>query len=206
MQTDGADATDPAPGLVLDAAAVLYAGGQSTGMTLAAVDRLNEGLGTTGTLVPTWASLQLVGSGGAVRVAAGSPTGVNMRRVAATMTVVDRAQDGPLDADEARDQRSDERLGERLTPQSRDTAPSEPAQCRTERGHQHHGRMLCPEDHREGARPGGTGEAEDQRVGDGLRSGRGQFATHDVGVERTVLGAVDDRHRRGDPPHVHAGR
>ena len=97
MQTDGADATDPRD-LVLDAAAVLHASGQSTGMTLAAVDRLNEGLGTTGTLVPTWASLQLVGPRGAVRVAAGSPTGVNMRRVAATMTVVDRAQDGPLDA------------------------------------------------------------------------------------------------------------
>lgn len=43
MPTDRADATDPAPDLVLDAAAVLYASGQSTGMTLAAVDRLNRG-------------------------------------------------------------------------------------------------------------------------------------------------------------------
>jgi uncharacterized membrane protein YjjP (DUF1212 family) len=102
MQTDGADATDPAPDLVLDAAAVLYASGQSTGMTLAAVDRLNMGLGTSGTLVPTWAALQLVGPRGGLRVAPGSPTGLNMRRVAATMTVVDRAQDGPLDADTVR--------------------------------------------------------------------------------------------------------
>ncbi|GAB7067027.1 threonine/serine exporter family protein [Mycobacterium hodleri] len=102
MQTDGADATDPVPDLVLDAAAVLHVSGQSTGMTLAAVDRMNGGLGSTGTLVPTWASLQLVGPAGAVRVAAGSPTGVNMRRVAATMAVVDRAQDGPLDPDQVR--------------------------------------------------------------------------------------------------------
>lgn len=104
MQTDGSGATDAASDLVLDAAAVLYAGGQSTGMTLAAVDRLNTGLGTVGTLVPTWASLQLVGHDRTVRVAPGSPTGLNMRRVAATMAVVDRAQDGPLDADAVRDE------------------------------------------------------------------------------------------------------
>jgi uncharacterized membrane protein YjjP (DUF1212 family) len=88
--------------IVLDAAALLHVNGQSTSMTLTAVDRLNRGLSTTSTLVPAWASLLLVGSGTAARVAAVSPTSVSMRRVATAMAVVDRAQDGPLDPDEVR--------------------------------------------------------------------------------------------------------
>ncbi len=98
MPTDGADAID----IVLDAAALLHANGQSTGMTLTAVDRLNRGLNTRTTLIPAWASLQLVGPEKTMRVAAISPTGVSMRRVAAAMKVVDRAQDGPLDRDDVR--------------------------------------------------------------------------------------------------------
>ena len=89
----GAGATD----VVLDAAALLHGNGQSTGMTLTAVERLNRGLKTAVTLIPTWPSLQLVDPGGVVRAAAVSPTAINMRRVAAVMAVVDRAQDGPLE-------------------------------------------------------------------------------------------------------------
>ena len=91
--TDGTDAID----LVIDAAALLHVNGQSTSMTLTAVDRLNRGLSTTSTLIPAWASLLLVGPDAATRVAAVSPTGISMRRVAAAMAVIDRAQDGPLD-------------------------------------------------------------------------------------------------------------
>ncbi|TPG34896.1 threonine/serine ThrE exporter family protein [Mycolicibacterium hodleri] len=98
MPTDGAAAHDPID-IVLDAAALLYANGQSTGMTLTAVDRLNRGLNSAITLIPTWPSLQLTGPGDAIRVAAISPTGVSMRRVATAMKVIDRAQDGPLDRD-----------------------------------------------------------------------------------------------------------
>lgn len=94
MQSDGSDAND----IVLDAAVLLQANGQSTGMTLAAVDRLNDGLDTSGTLIPTWPVLHLVGPDATARTAAVSPTGVNMRRVAAAMAIIDRAQDGPLDA------------------------------------------------------------------------------------------------------------
>ena len=94
------DVRDPLD-LVLDAAALLHVNGQSTGMTLTAVDRLNRGLGTTATLIPTWSSLQVISST-AVRVAAVSPTNVSMRRVATAMAAVDRAQDGPLDADALR--------------------------------------------------------------------------------------------------------
>jgi uncharacterized membrane protein YjjP (DUF1212 family) len=90
------DGVDP-PDIVLEAAVLLHVNGQSTGMTLAAVDRLNRGLATTCTLIPQWASLLLVGRGQEMRAAAVSPTGVNMRRVAAAMTVIDRAQDGPLE-------------------------------------------------------------------------------------------------------------
>jgi uncharacterized membrane protein YjjP (DUF1212 family) len=92
--TDGTDAID----IVIDAAALLHVNGQSTGMTLTAVDRLNRGLRTTNTLIPTWASLLLVGPDATTRVAAVSPTGISMRRVAAAMAVIDRAQDGPLDS------------------------------------------------------------------------------------------------------------
>lgn len=88
--------------LVLDAAALLHVNGQSTSMTVTAVDRLNRGLNITSTLAPTWASLLLVGPGTATRVAAVSPTNVSMRRVAKAMAVIDRAQDGPLDRDEVR--------------------------------------------------------------------------------------------------------
>jgi uncharacterized membrane protein YjjP (DUF1212 family) len=100
-----ADLPDPAGAaidLVLDAAVLLHVNGQSTSMTVTAVDRLNQGLGTTSTLIPSWASLFLVGPHAATRVAAVSPTAISMRRVAAAMAVIDRAQDGPLDRDEVR--------------------------------------------------------------------------------------------------------
>ena len=84
---------------VLAAAVLLHDNGQSTDMTLIAADRLNRGLGISCTLIPSWASILAIGDGPAppVRVSAANPVGVNMRRVAAAMRVVDRAEDGPLD-------------------------------------------------------------------------------------------------------------
>jgi uncharacterized membrane protein YjjP (DUF1212 family) len=86
---------------VMKAAALLHENGQSTGMTMIAVDRLNRGLGIRTTLIPSWASLLLVGDGAAapVRVAAATPVAVNMRRVSAAMRTIDRAEDGPLRRD-----------------------------------------------------------------------------------------------------------
>src|SRR4051812_7775779 len=95
---DGRDAVD----IVMDAAVLLHLNGQSTNMTMTAVDRLNRGLGTTSTLIPSWASLLLVGPEVSTRVAAVSPTGISMRRVATAMTIIDKAQDGPLDRDAVR--------------------------------------------------------------------------------------------------------
>ncbi len=96
--SDRSDAID----IVLDAAILLHANGQSTSMTLTAVDRLNRGLGTTTTLIPTWSALLLVGQYGETRVAAVAPTGINMRRVATAMAVIDTAEDGPPDPDVVR--------------------------------------------------------------------------------------------------------
>src|SRR3954451_21498624 len=93
MRADGTDPLD----VVLAAAALLQVDGQSTGMTLTAVERLNRGFGITSSLIASWPCLQLTGADGSVRVADVSPTAVSMRRVAATMAIVDKAQDGPLD-------------------------------------------------------------------------------------------------------------
>lgn len=87
---------------LLAAAALLYANGQSTPMTQTAVERLNRGLGLDAAVVPTWSMLTLtaVGSRNTVLTAPVSPTVINMRRVASMMAVIDRAQDGPLEATE----------------------------------------------------------------------------------------------------------
>jgi uncharacterized membrane protein YjjP (DUF1212 family) len=96
---DHAAGEEAALGTVMKAAVLLQESGQSTSMTLVAVDRLNMGLGIRCTLIPSWASL-LLASGHAnvpVRVASVSPVAVNMRRVASAMRTIDRAEDGPLD-------------------------------------------------------------------------------------------------------------
>jgi uncharacterized membrane protein YjjP (DUF1212 family) len=83
---------------VLQAAAVLYANGQSTPMTETAIARLNRGLGLDTVLIPSWPMLTLTTDGSCETVLTQpiSPTGINMRRVATLMRVIDRAQDGPL--------------------------------------------------------------------------------------------------------------
>ena len=84
---------------LLAATALLYANGQSTQMTQTAVERLNRGLDLDAVVVPSWSMLTLTAAGSytTVLTAAVSPTAVNMRRVASMMSVVDRAQDGPLE-------------------------------------------------------------------------------------------------------------
>lgn len=84
---------------LLAATALLYANGQSSQMTQTAVARLNRGLELDAVVVPSWSMLTLTaeGSRNTVLTAAVSPTAVNMRKVATMMSVVDRAQDGPLE-------------------------------------------------------------------------------------------------------------
>jgi uncharacterized membrane protein YjjP (DUF1212 family) len=84
---------------LLAATEVLYANGQSTHMTMTAVDRLNRGLDLDAVVVPSWSTLTLTAAGSrdVVLTAPVSPTAVNMSKVATMMDVVDRAQDGPLE-------------------------------------------------------------------------------------------------------------
>ncbi|MCP9271288.1 threonine/serine exporter family protein [Mycolicibacterium arenosum] len=84
---------------LLAAASLLFANGQSTAMTQTAVARLNRGLDLDAVVVPTWSMLTLTAAGSRTTVltSAVSPTAINMRRVAAMMSVADRAQDGPLE-------------------------------------------------------------------------------------------------------------
>src|ERR1700758_5494656 len=84
---------------VLSAAVLLHDNGQSTDMTLIAVDRLNRGLGLRSILIPSWTSMLVIGDGPAPsgRVRAAHPVGVNMRRGSAAMRVSDGGEDGPLD-------------------------------------------------------------------------------------------------------------
>jgi uncharacterized membrane protein YjjP (DUF1212 family) len=89
--------SDERHGSLLAAAALLFANGQSTSMTQTAVTRLNQGLGIDAVLIPSWSMLTLKGTHDTVLTAAVSPTGINMRRVASMMTVIDRARDGQLD-------------------------------------------------------------------------------------------------------------
>ncbi|MBV9088509.1 MAG: threonine/serine exporter family protein [Mycobacteriaceae bacterium] len=94
MQAEGDDLDT-----VLKAAALLHENGQSTGMTMIAVDRLNQGLGVRATLIPSWASLLVIGGAppAPVRAVAATPAAINMRRVSAAMRTIDQAEDGPLD-------------------------------------------------------------------------------------------------------------
>lgn len=105
---------------VLSAAVLLHDNGQSTDMTLIAVNRLNRGLGRSSTLIPSWNSMLLTGSGPdpQVRVGAANPVGVNMRRVSAAMRAIDRSEDGPLDR---------ERLGRALADAAGQGGSSTPA-------------------------------------------------------------------------------
>jgi hypothetical protein len=72
---------DAALDTVMKAAVLLQESGQSTSMTMVAVDRLNMGVGIRSTLIPSWASLVLASPhpGVPARVASVSPVGVRKK-------------------------------------------------------------------------------------------------------------------------------
>jgi len=85
------------------AAALLHDNGQSTSMTLVAVQRLSRGLGQPAVVIPGWSSITAYdprGGGEHVLVAEVHPTAVNMRRVATLMQVIDDAEHRSLRRDE----------------------------------------------------------------------------------------------------------
>lgn len=94
---------DEALGTILRAAVLLHDNGQSTSMTLTAVQRLSAGLGQPAVVIPGWTSVTAYDprrGGRNVLVGETHPTAVNMRRVAALMRAVDDAETRPLQRDE----------------------------------------------------------------------------------------------------------
>ncbi|MCU1407366.1 MAG: hypothetical protein JWQ43_3669 [Glaciihabitans sp.] len=79
--------------LVARAAALLHVSGESTTVTLAAVDRLNHGLGTNFELLPSWASMTVLAKGRDPVTTVAPPVGVAMRSVTIAMRVIDRVGD-----------------------------------------------------------------------------------------------------------------
>jgi uncharacterized membrane protein YjjB (DUF3815 family) len=76
--------------LVARAAALLHANGESTAVTLAAVERLNRGLNTDFQLVPNWTSITVLDKGRGPLTIVAPPEGVAMRTVAIAMRVIDK--------------------------------------------------------------------------------------------------------------------
>src|SRR5258708_24204654 len=85
--------------LVLTFARVLHVNGQSTHETVAAAERLSKSLGLRATIIPGWEELQLQTADGSARlvsIAAASPTGVDMDRVASAMQEIEEVDAGRL--------------------------------------------------------------------------------------------------------------
>jgi uncharacterized membrane protein YjjP (DUF1212 family) len=85
--------------LVLAFARLLYVNGQSTDDTLTAAERLCRNLGLRATIIPRWGELQLHATDGIsqlLSVAAASPTGVDMERVASSTRAIDEIGAGRL--------------------------------------------------------------------------------------------------------------
>ncbi|WP_382304012.1 threonine/serine exporter ThrE family protein [Herbiconiux sp. UC225_62] len=80
--------------LVAEAAAVLQSSGESTSVTLAAVERMNRGLGADFEVIPAWTAVTIADRRAQdalpARIVQAPPTGISMRAVAELMRTVDR--------------------------------------------------------------------------------------------------------------------
>src|SRR6267154_510212 len=83
--------------LVLACAQVLHSNGQSTDETVQAAERLGAQLGLQATMIVHWEELELRaadGTGSQVSFKRGSPTGINMNRVASAMSAIENCDIG----------------------------------------------------------------------------------------------------------------
>jgi uncharacterized membrane protein YjjP (DUF1212 family) len=90
--------------LVLAFARALFVNGQATEQTMAAAKRLGRAIGLDAEVMPRWGEMQLqLADDGANRVSqvAADPVGVDMDRVAATMTAIGDVEAGRLTPDAA---------------------------------------------------------------------------------------------------------
>jgi uncharacterized membrane protein YjjP (DUF1212 family) len=91
--------------LVSLSARLLFENGQSTEKVVSALEQLADALGFRATVFPRWDELTLLisdGSGSRHEILAAAPVGVDMRKVAATIGVIDDVCSGYLDAAAAR--------------------------------------------------------------------------------------------------------
>jgi uncharacterized membrane protein YjjP (DUF1212 family) len=87
--------------LILLSARLLFENGQSTEKVVAALDQLANALGFRATVFPRWGELSVLindGNGSRPEILAAAPVGVDMRKVAATIGVIDDVCSGHLDA------------------------------------------------------------------------------------------------------------
>jgi len=91
--------------LILVSARLLFANGQTTERTVAAVGQLAGALGFRASVFPRWGELTVRidnDTGSHYEIIAVEPVGVDMSKVAATVSVIDKFCDGRMDAEAAR--------------------------------------------------------------------------------------------------------
>jgi uncharacterized membrane protein YjjP (DUF1212 family) len=91
--------------LILVSARLLFANGQTTERTVAAVEQLADALGFRATVFPRWGELTVRiddDTGSRYEIIAVEPVGVDMNKVAATVSVIDKVCAGRMDAEAAR--------------------------------------------------------------------------------------------------------
>jgi uncharacterized membrane protein YjjP (DUF1212 family) len=91
--------------LILISARLLFANGQTTERTVVAVEQLAEALGLRVTVFPRWGELILCidsDTGSRYEIIAAAPLGVDMSKVAATMSVIDKVCAGRIDIEATR--------------------------------------------------------------------------------------------------------
>src|SRR5258705_4440401 len=91
--------------LILLSGRLLFANGQTTERTVVAVEQLADALGFQATVFPRWGELTVRiddDTGSRYEIIAVEPVGVDMSKVAATGSVIDKVCDGRMDAEAAR--------------------------------------------------------------------------------------------------------
>jgi len=91
--------------LILLSARVLFANGQTTERTVVAVEQLAQALGFRVTVFPRWGELILCidsDTGSRYEIIAVAPLGVDMSKITATMSVIDKVCAGRMDIEAAR--------------------------------------------------------------------------------------------------------
>src|SRR5713226_6391884 len=91
--------------LISLSARLLFENGQSTEKVVSVLGQLADALGFRATIFPRWGELTiLINDGGGSRheILTAAPVGVDMRKVAATIGVIDDVCSGHLDAEAAR--------------------------------------------------------------------------------------------------------